>query len=594
MDSSSHETVVTLWFVTATQPEKVIATMPRADRGFGRKLLSQLNPRWPITPIGQFALNRSAQPSRSEFYIAGFPGLSIIQTVVDDITTISSIDPALRTVIPATDVYVCATNTGTSYGAFAHWSNGNLKRAFSAVDEKVYEDLGLVETFESSYWAGYHATETSGIALPFSPIDLALHAQRSWLGFDMATCPDINIVAYAIDGRPEPKITYRQPVDVGTLAERSSAKLSLGATRSEFDDYERIDEFDDVDGSSKYAEEAVALTKKSVTKTKSLASRFRERLARFGGDFKERLRHTDRPAPIKPADNKADKANEKTTEPADATTEASVTEASATEKTAKTANTTKTKDTKAAAKPEATTPKAAKPTETAPAKKKKAPASKSSEASGIPEESGASETPKTPKPSDTPTPETVSMEAITTADAIGVEAVTTPAKESTDTKVIDSTAVKAGAKKAKEQEKQAKKTKAQAAKPAAKPAPKQTTPETASFAASDVTPQSTGTTQKPAAQQPTPQPQTQQPKQSQEKSQPPETKAFPADTTTRTVTSPKAPETPTKPAAETAPKAPVKTPTEAPAPKESKEPAEPTEAPKKKRRGFGRRSRTKK
>ena len=72
MDHSSHDTVITLWFVTATHPEKVIATMPRADRGFGRKLLSQLNPRWPITPIGQFALNRSAQPSRSEFYIAGF------------------------------------------------------------------------------------------------------------------------------------------------------------------------------------------------------------------------------------------------------------------------------------------------------------------------------------------------------------------------------------------------------------------------------------------------------------------------------------------------------------------------------------------
>ena len=52
MDHSSHDTVITLWFVTATHPEKVIATMPRADRGFGRKLLSQLNPRWPITPIG--------------------------------------------------------------------------------------------------------------------------------------------------------------------------------------------------------------------------------------------------------------------------------------------------------------------------------------------------------------------------------------------------------------------------------------------------------------------------------------------------------------------------------------------------------------
>lgn len=299
MDHSSHDTVITLWFVTATHPEKVIATMPRADRGFGRKLLSQLNPRWPITPIGQFALNRSAQPSRSEFYIAGFPGLSIIQTVVDDFTMISGIDHALRTAIPAENVYVIATNAGTSYGAFAHWSRGNLKRAFAAVNEKVYEDLGLVETFESSYWAGYHTTETSGLTLPFSPIDLALHAQSSWLGFDMATCPDINIVAYAVDGRPEPKITYRQPIDARPLTERTTTKLSLGSTRStgEFDDYELPDEFDDVDSAgTKYAEEAVALTKKSVTKTKGFAARFRERLAGIGHGLKERLRHTDRPS----------------------------------------------------------------------------------------------------------------------------------------------------------------------------------------------------------------------------------------------------------------------------------------------------------
>lgn len=339
MDHSSHDTVITLWFVTATHPEKVIATMPRADRGFGRKLLSQLNPRWPITPIGQFALNRSAQPSRSEFYIAGFPGLSIIQTVVDDFTMISGIDQALRTAIPAENVYAIATNAGTSYGAFAHWSRGNLKRAFAAVNERVYEDLGLVETFESSYWAGYHTTETSGLTLPFSPIDLALHAQRSWLGFDMATCPDINIVAYAVDGRPEPKITYRQPVDARPLTERTTTKLSLGSTRSngEFDDYELPDEFDDVDGAgTKYAEEAVALTKKSVTKTKGFAARFRERLAGIGHGLKERLRHTDRPTPqpkkpaaLPSAANTQPKATKEATKDKKKTDHASATKAKA-------------------------------------------------------------------------------------------------------------------------------------------------------------------------------------------------------------------------------------------------------------------------
>ena len=428
MDYSSHDTVITLWFVTATHPEKVIATMPRADRGFGRKLLSQLNPRWPITPIGQFALNRSAQPSRSEFYIAGFPGLSIIQTVVDDFTMISGIDHALRTAIPAENVYVIATNAGTSYGAFAHWSHGNLKRAFAAVNEKVYEDLGLVETFESSYWAGYHTTETSGLTLPFSPIDLALHAQRSWLGFDMATCPDINIVAYAVDGRPEPKITYRQPIDARPLTERTTTKLSLGSTRStgEFDDYELPDEFDDVDGAgTKYAEEAVALTKKSVTKTKGFAARFRERLAGIGHGLKERLRHTDRPS-------------SKSKKPA-------ALPPAGTAKTAATKEATKDKK-----KADHTNAKAAKTAKTA---------AKATESSSAKQS----------------TPKTVSTKSIGTTDAIGTDAITnktanqdatqgkdqqsaatttaqpaasaTPKKSADATETIDSQEVKAGVKK---------------------------------------------------------------------------------------------------------------------------------------------------
>lgn len=469
MDHSSHDTVITLWFVTATHPEKVIATMPRADRGFGRKLLSQLNPRWPITPIGQFALNRSAQPSRSEFYIAGFPGLSIIQTVVDDFTMISGIDHALRTAIPAENVYVIATNAGTSYGAFAHWSRGNLKRAFAAVNEKVYEDLGLVETFESSYWAGYHTTETSGLTLPFSPIDLALHAQRSWLGFDMATCPDINIVAYAVDGRPEPKITYRQPIDARPLTERTTTKLSLGSTRStgEFDDYELPDEFDDVDGAgAKYAEEAVALTKKSVTKTKGFAARFRERLAGIGHGLKERLRHTDRPSP-------------KSKKPAELPPAATTKPAAAKEAT---------KDKK---KADHASAKAAKATKTT---------AKATESSSTKQS----------------TPKAVSTKSIGTTDAIGTDAITnktanqdaaqgkdqqsaatptasaTPKKSADATETIDSQAVKAGVKKAQAT--------ASASKPADKPKEAtQTTKEAAKQKAESTVGKPTATaTTKPA------------------------------------------------------------------------------------------------
>ena len=36
--------IVTFWFVTAADPQSIIRSEPRADRGFGRKYLSHLNP----------------------------------------------------------------------------------------------------------------------------------------------------------------------------------------------------------------------------------------------------------------------------------------------------------------------------------------------------------------------------------------------------------------------------------------------------------------------------------------------------------------------------------------------------------------------
>ena len=63
-DDDSHGAVLTLWFLTTDDPASVLTAEPRADRGFGRKYLAQLNPAWPITPIGQFPLNRSTPGRR--------------------------------------------------------------------------------------------------------------------------------------------------------------------------------------------------------------------------------------------------------------------------------------------------------------------------------------------------------------------------------------------------------------------------------------------------------------------------------------------------------------------------------------------------
>ena len=168
----SFPAVLTLWFVNTADPAGVLEREPKADRGFGRKLLSQVNPAWPITPIGSFPLNRSSVPGRDEFYIAGFPGVSVVRMLVDDCSALSTTTPWLSA-LPASDVFVIATGTDSDYGGFAHFTGETVVRSFSATRTQVIEDMGLPEPFEAPYWAGERAEAAGGISLPFEPRDLS-------------------------------------------------------------------------------------------------------------------------------------------------------------------------------------------------------------------------------------------------------------------------------------------------------------------------------------------------------------------------------------------------------------------------------------
>lgn len=244
---SMSEKPVTLWFVSASDPASVLSAEPRADRGFGRKYLAQLNPSWPVTPIGQFPFNRSAPASRGEFYIAAFPGVALVHTLVADASRLSRLDPALLSSIPARDVYAISAGED-DFGAFAHWHRGELQRSLGARREELFEDIGLPEPFEGPYWAGERAAQPGGIALPFVPADLAREAQRSWLGVDVSPeGPDIQVAGFAIDGRPEPKVSESggSRMSIEEWAASATARLGLGPANKQYDDYERNKEGDE-------------------------------------------------------------------------------------------------------------------------------------------------------------------------------------------------------------------------------------------------------------------------------------------------------------------------------------------------------------
>ncbi|MBI8999904.1 hypothetical protein M0E87_06235 [Corynebacterium sp. CCM 9185] len=286
--------VVTIWFVTAADPAAVIASEPRSDRGFGRKYLAQLNPAWPITPIGQFALNRSVPASAGEYYIAGYPGITLVQTVIEDAHRLSELDPRLLTSLPANDVYVFATDTGTDFGGIAHFREGEVIRSLCARRDRLYEDIGLPDPFELPFWAGDHDDGSgTGIDLPFHPVDLVPAAQRAWLGFDIAVDgPDLHVTAFAVDGRPEPRFLnesgHRATPDLDTVVGRASSRLGISVRDPGYDDYETHDGDGDGDEFRRLAEASAAAARRIG---RIVARRGRALRATIG----QKLRHTDRP-----------------------------------------------------------------------------------------------------------------------------------------------------------------------------------------------------------------------------------------------------------------------------------------------------------
>ncbi len=285
--------VVTFFFVNTDTPAEVIATEPRANRGFGRKYLAQMNPRWPITPIGQFSLNRSTDVSENEFYIAGFPGLSLVQTYLPDVRRISDIDAALRSSLPARELIVTAYNRERGYGAFAYWRGNTLLRAFAARRDRVYEDEGIPQPFERPFWAGERSENVGGIALPFEPIDLVAAATREWLGIYTGG-PDVNVVGYAIDGRPEPKVEPAPPSSrsIADIVSAASSKLGLGAADRDYDDY-ALDSTHSEERST--GEELGAVVRSGWSWMRKAGSTVRDVAGTVGEQLSDKLRHTDRP-----------------------------------------------------------------------------------------------------------------------------------------------------------------------------------------------------------------------------------------------------------------------------------------------------------
>lgn len=236
--------VVTLWFITAADPRAVLAAEPVADRGYARKLLAQLNPAWPLTHIGDFDMNRSAPPGDGEFYIGGYRGLTVVQTVLPEVPAgwslsgLTSLTEPFRTLtrmIPTADllatVHTPADRDGL--GGFAHWVGGRMTRCFYADRERIIEDTGVPLPDEASFWEG--DTEAHGIELPFRPAEMAGAAIAHWLGFRVSDEIDIPVAAFAVDGRPE--VRTGRPTVPDAVRRITVPAVASASPTEDYDDY---------------------------------------------------------------------------------------------------------------------------------------------------------------------------------------------------------------------------------------------------------------------------------------------------------------------------------------------------------------------
>lgn len=201
----------TLWYISTPDVAAVLHDEPRADRGFGRKFLAQLRPDWPVTPIGQFPLNRSTDASRGEFYIAAYPGVAVVHTLLDAIERPSRLSPDLLTALPADDIYAISTHpdgSGPSPTGLADASNAALpptatpSMKTSACPSPSRDPSGQAKTTNPS------AASTSPSSPPTSPARPKPRgsASRSPPPAPISTWPPLPSTA-----APNPKSTNRAP-----------------------------------------------------------------------------------------------------------------------------------------------------------------------------------------------------------------------------------------------------------------------------------------------------------------------------------------------------------------------------------------------
>lgn len=199
--------VATFWYLGTDDPAAPIRSGHPSDPGFARRLLSRLYPTVTVASLGMFPLNRSASTGPGEIYVGSYPGLTVLQTQLEEPVLPSATDDTWLRLVEAPTVLLFSHDPDIGVSGFARWESGRLVRSFAGADDRIVEDEGMPLPFERPYWAGefpLDGADDTPLALPFSPSSLLHAAHRAWLGFDLSPGGlDVPVHGFATDGRRE-------------------------------------------------------------------------------------------------------------------------------------------------------------------------------------------------------------------------------------------------------------------------------------------------------------------------------------------------------------------------------------------------------
>ncbi|MBE7160386.1 MAG: hypothetical protein INR72_03990 [Williamsia herbipolensis] len=176
-----------LWFVDSDDPIADLRFGVRNDPDAAARLAQTVVGDSVLIARGETTLDRAATTD-DEVSVGVFGRIAVVVGAPVATDFPSQLPDSVIGARPAKVVHLVVTDLERSFGAFASWENGTLRRSFASNPVDISENIGLPYVFEREFWAGERPLRYSEgampdpQALPFHPTEFADHASTLWVG----------------------------------------------------------------------------------------------------------------------------------------------------------------------------------------------------------------------------------------------------------------------------------------------------------------------------------------------------------------------------------------------------------------------------